>query len=200
MSLRMLWAVMPCRHVPNYGAREVLGASPSPRMRSLRLGLDFAMVLLREAEKRLGDDASPHGRSQPGDGRFGWGTGSAVAFGCQIGWRLLAGGSGKWWLCQPLGLAGLQLAPFAPCCTRAHRSWGSWGAGLCQKGKLRHGTSMGLRRLWAALSLGVSHRGADGAGPVLGCWAMCVHACEHVCASVHACAQTQTCLHDHACA
>lgn len=90
--------------------------------------------------KKTGDDASPHGGSRPGDSWFGWGTGRAVVFGCQIGWRSLAGGSGKRRLCQPLGLTGVQPAPLTLWHTRAHRSRGSGGGRLCQEGRLRHST------------------------------------------------------------
>lgn len=61
----------------------------------------------------MGDDAASCSESWPRDGRFGWGTGSAVVFGCRISWRLLVLGSGKWRLCQPLGLARLQPALLA---------------------------------------------------------------------------------------
>lgn len=80
----------------------------------------------------MGDYAASHSGSWPHDGWFGWGTGNAVVFGCRISWRLLVLGSGKWRLCQPLGLARLQPALLA-LATQGPTSAGGVGVLGCAK-------------------------------------------------------------------
>lgn len=80
----------------------------------------------------MGDYAASHSGSWPHDGWFGWGTGNAVVFGCRISWQLLVLGSGKWRLCQPLGLARLQPALLTPA-TQGPTSAGGVGVLGCAK-------------------------------------------------------------------